>query len=202
MPPILFATGNQGKLAEAKRILGANDIQVISPQEYDLEHQADLTNLEIAETGQTLDANAQLKAQAFAHQAELDTFADDTGLMITALSDFPGVKSDRWTEGTPDQKNRALLVKMNDITNRQAKFVTVICFYSFNQARPYFFRGEVQGSISQEIRGIHGFGYDSVFIPQNYSQTFAELGDKVKDKISHRQRALVKLRDFLRSRED
>lgn len=105
--------------------------------------------------------------------------------------------SDRWYEGSAEEKNRALLKKMSGETNRNARFVSTLCLYDPAKEKADFFEGEIKGKIVEEICGEDGFGYDPVFIPEGYDKTFAELGSAEKNKLSHRKRALEKLKNFL-----
>ncbi len=202
MKAILIATGNPGKLKEVKSIFKGLDIAVLSPEEFDQQEDTDLGELEVAETGRTLEENAQLKAAAFSEASGLPAMADDTGLMVEALAGFPGIKSDRWTSGSAEDKNLALLDKMSNIENRKAKFKTVVCLYCPESKKKKYFFGEVKGRISSKQKGSQGFGYDAVFIPEGYEQTFAQLGPEIKNQISHRHRALTKVKDFLKENKD
>ena len=164
---IVFATNNQHKLTEIREILGSA-FEIVSLK--DIGCDAD-----IPETGQTLEENAHLKALYVYEHYGLDCFADDTGLEVEALNGEPGVYSARYAEQY-DHNSEAntvkLLRKMTDET---------------------LFEGIVEGKIATEKRGTAGFGYDPVFIPEGYDKSFAELGEEIKNKISHRARAVEKL---------
>ncbi len=161
---------------------------------------------DIPETGTTIKENAGIKAQAVwdllnQKESELIVFADDSGLEVKALNGEPGVRSARYAGETKnDQNNNSkLLHALKNITKREARFVTVIALVLKHKL--YFFEGEIKGTIAYEPRGNSGFGYDPLFIPQGYRSTFAELGEELKNKISHRANAIEKLLDFLKSQK-
>jgi XTP/dITP diphosphohydrolase len=196
---LLFATQNPGKLREIQTILAGKDLEVLSPAEcYGLDSsQTSLSQLEVEETGNSFTQNAFLKAQAFATRSMLLTAADDSGLAVEALDGFPGVKSARWINGSDQERNQALLEKLKNVSNRKAKFVTVICLYDPILDETKYFKGEIQGRIAKQPQGNEGFGYDPIFIPEGYNQTFAQLGLDLKNKLSHRHKALKKLKSYL-----
>lgn len=152
---------------------------------------------DIPETSSTLKGNALQKARFVREHYGLDCFADDTGLLVDALSGRPGVFSARYAgEGTTYEDNmNKVLREMQDKTNRAARFITVIALILNNEE--YCFEGCIEGDLLAKPRGRHGFGYDPIFRPTGYTQTFAELGDAVKNKISHRALAVYQLLDFL-----
>ena len=192
---LLIATQNKGKLAEFESLLSGLGYEILSPADF-----SGLDDFDVPETGQTFAKNAFLKAQAFAHKAQVLTLADDSGLEIEVYDGFPGVMSDRWCGGTAEEKNVALLEKMKGEENRGARFVSTLCLYDPQTKKSEYFEGEVRGVISEESRGLDGFGYDPVFVPEGYTETFAELGLEEKNKLSHRKRALEKLQKFLRTK--
>ncbi len=152
---------------------------------------------EIAEPYDTLEENAMAKARyVYSHYGK-NCFADDTGLEVEALSGQPGVISARYAG--PGKDSRAnmnkLLRELSGVTNRKARFRTVIALII--DGREYLFEGIVNGAITREARGSKGFGYDPVFIPYGYDQTFGELDAATKNRISHRYAAIAKLADFL-----
>lgn len=152
---------------------------------------------EIEETGDTLDENAAIKAEAIYSAFGTMCFADDSGLEVESLDGQPGVKSARYS-GTPvnEERNIELLLKnLEGQKNRKAKFRTVICLKM--EAGTFFFEGSIEGTITGKPRGSNGFGYDPVFQPEGYTSTFAELMPEEKNKISHRKIALRKMVDFL-----
>lgn len=187
---IVFATNNKHKLDEIRSILG-HDFQVVSLEEIGCFD-------EIPETGDTLEENARQKSTYIVEHYHYDCFADDTGLEVDSLNGEPGVYSARYAEGT-DHDSEAnmmkLLAKLEGKTNRSARFRTVISLII--NGVEHQFEGSVEGHIATEKRGSEGFGYDPIFIPTGYEQSFAELGEEVKNKISHRARAVKKLAEYL-----
>jgi XTP/dITP diphosphohydrolase len=186
---IVFATHNRHKLKELISLM-PKSIQLLSLDDI---NQID----EIPETGDTLDQNAALKS-TFVHQKfGLNCFADDTGLEVEALGNEPGVLSARYAGSEKDAKKNMekLLLKLNGINNRRARFRTVISLIINNNE--WQFEGCVTGQIAMSPMGNEGFGYDPIFIPDGYSQTFAQLSLHEKNKISHRAKAVEKLIAFL-----
>lgn len=192
MNRLIFATNNSHKLQEVSSMLsGLFDITDLS--------QTDFSG-DIPETAETLQGNALMKAKYIFNILEENCFADDTGLEVEALGGEPGVYSARYA-GTPvnSQKNiDKLLKKLKNIDNRTASFRTVIALIFEGQT--HFFDGTVKGTITTEQHGDKGFGYDSVFVPEGYDRTFAQMTDDEKNSISHRSRAVAKLVDFLKSK--
>ncbi len=188
---ILFASSNTGKIIELEQLFNGSSFDLHTTRD------SDFPALEVEETGETFEENALLKAQAYAKAYNLPTVADDSGLCVSALDDQPGVLSNRWVAGSDHDRNVALLEKMRNQRNKAAFFVTVLCVYIPSTATHYFFRGEVHGTISNTEMGSDGFGYDPVFIPNAHEQTFAQLGNDVKNTLSHRARALQKMFTFL-----
>lgn len=187
---IVFATNNKNKLAEIREILG-DKFNIVS-----------LTDIgchdDIPETGATLEQNAMQKAEYVNNRYGLDCFADDTGLEVEALGGAPGVHSARFAEHTDHDSEanmRKLLSLLQGEKNRRAQFRTVIALII--GGRKYEFEGIVKGTIETEKHGTEGFGYDPLFTPEGYTETFAQLGECVKNKISHRAIAVKKLADFL-----
>ncbi len=190
MKSICFASNNAHKLSEIRSALQAFDIEIKSLKECFIED-------ELPETGNTLHANALQKAMYVFDNYKIPCFSDDTGLIVTALNGEPGVYSARYAGEPADaEKNiQKLLEKMRAITNRDAKFATVIAFV-VSKDEYYFFEGEIEGTIAEEKSGSTGFGYDPIFVPNGYSSTFAELGAEIKNKISHRTNAVQSFVDF------
>ena len=202
MKKIVFATSNAHKLSEIRQILGER-IEVLSLN--DIGCHAD-----IPETADTLKGNALQKAEYVASHYHIDCFADDTGLEVDALGGAPGVHSARYAggEGHDSEANMLkLLAELGENNNRKARFRTVIALIEleddestefplhFNNTK--FFEGIVEGQITRERHGDEGFGYDPIFQPDGYEQTFAELGMEIKNRISHRARAVEKLVRYL-----
>lgn len=191
MKRLVFATNNAHKLEEVSAILG-DKIELLSLK--DINCQTD-----IPETADTLEGNALLKSSYIFQNYHLDCFADDTGLEVEALDGAPGVYSARYAggEGHNAEANMLkLLHEMEGKENRKAQFRTAISLIL--DGKQYLFEGVIKGEIIKEKRGNSGFGYDPIFVPEGYSQTFAELGNDIKNKISHRALAVNKLCDFLR----
>lgn len=202
---IVFATNNKNKLQEIRDILGER-FEIVSLQDIGCHE-------DIPETGDTLQENALQKAMYVAEHYGLDCFADDTGLEVEALDGKPGVHSARYAEGTDHDSEanmRKLLRELQGKNNRKACFRTVIALLQHQKNQPkenventfaatelHYFEGRVDGSIAEEKRGDAGFGYDPLFIPNGYSQSFAELGETIKNHISHRAQAVEKLAEYL-----
>lgn len=186
---LVFATHNAHKVDEVRAILPAS-VELVGPAALGCHD-------EIPETGNTLRDNALQKVQYIHDRFGIDCFADDTGLEVEALDGAPGVYSARYAGEPADfAKNRAkLLAALAGISNRRAQFRTVVSLILNDKT--YFFEGIVTGRIIAEERGVGGFGYDSVFVPDGYDKTFAELPAAVKNSISHRARAMEQLNTFL-----
>ena len=187
---MVVATNNAHKLKEIAAILG-QEIELLSLK--DIQCFAD-----IPETADTLEGNARQKAMYIYENYGMDCFADDTGLEVEALGGAPGVFSARYAgDGHDSEANmQKLLKELAGKENRKAQFRTVICL--IRNGKEHLFEGIVKGEIIQEKRGGAGFGYDPIFVPEGYDLTFAELGDDVKNTISHRARAVEKLCQFLK----
>ncbi len=186
---IVFATNNKHKLDEVRKIVGGN-IEIISLEDIGCFD-------DIPETADTLEGNAILKANYIKDKFGLDCFADDTGLEVEALNNAPGVYSARFAGIAHDSlaNMKKLLSELEGIDNRKAQFRTVIALRRGDET--LLFEGVVKGKIETEKKGNNGFGYDPIFTPDGYTQTFAELGDQIKNKISHRAEAVHKLNDYL-----
>lgn len=186
---LVFATHNAHKVDEVRAILPAS-VELVGLAALGCHD-------EIPETGETLRDNALQKVQYIHDRFGVDCFADDTGLEVEALDGAPGVYSARYAGEPADfAKNRAkLLSALAGISNRRAQFRTVVSLILNDKT--YFFEGIVTGRIIAEERGVGGFGYDSVFVPDGYDKTFAELPAAVKNSISHRARAMEQLNNFL-----
>ena len=185
---IIFATHNLHKTEEVRAILGPD---------YIVRNLPELGCPDIPETADTLQGNALQKAQYVVDHYHLNCFADDTGLEVEALDGRPGVFSARYAgEGCSYQDNvLKLLDEMHGMTNRKACFKTVIALIL--NGEQYLFEGRVDGQILTEQRGTDGFGYDPIFLPDGFDQTFAEMDTVTKNSISHRGRAIQQLKTFL-----
>lgn len=190
MQAVCFATNNQHKLQEVRSVLGS-DFRVFSLDEINCKD-------ELPETGNTLEANAHQKAHYVFQNYRQHCFADDTGLEVRSLQNEPGVYSARYAgpQRNSDDNIDLLLRKLNGEQNRKARFRTVICWVS--EKETCYFEGIVEGEIIRERRGMMGFGYDSVFVPEGFSKTFAEMTIEEKNALSHRSQAVGKLVQFLR----
>ena len=197
---IVFATNNAHKLREIREILGTR-FEVVSLSDIGCHE-------DIPETGSTLEENASQKSHYVADHYGLPCFADDTGLEVEALGGAPGVHSARYAEGT-DHDSKAnmakLLRELQGEDNRKARFRTVISLLEPDTEqggwKEHRFEGEVRGTIATEKHGHEGFGYDPLFVPEGYEESFAQLGEEVKNRISHRARAVRKLADYLLSKD-
>ena len=186
---LVFATNNNNKLKEVQEML-PNSITLVSLKDINYVE-------EIDETETTLQGNAALKANFITDNYQLDCFADDTGLEVTCLNGKPGVYSARFAgEPSNAEKNmEKLLHEMAGFTDRSAQFRTVICLNL--EGNQYFFEGICKGTILTTKQGTAGFGYDPIFQPEGYQQSFAEMTSEEKNKISHRGLAIEKLVAFL-----
>ena len=201
---IVFATNNQHKLQEIRDILGS-EFEIVSLKDIGCD-------VDIPETGNTLEENAMQKAQYVYDHYNLSCFADDTGLEVEALNGEPGVHSARYAEGTDhdSEANMAKLLRnLEGKYNRKARFRTVIALIQKQDVCPCGctsikkvnrFEGIVDGSIATEKHGTAGFGYDPIFVPEGYDKSFAELGESIKNGISHRARAVAKLAEYLKQK--
>ncbi len=193
---LFLATGNQHKIEEMKKMLTDTDIEVLSKN--------DIDNLpEVIEDQDTFIGNSLKKAREIAEYVGLATIADDSGLVVEALGGRPGVYSARFAgEDATDQANNQKLLKLlKDLPEeeRQAYFICAMAFVS-PEGEEHTVIGKCHGYISDVPQGEAGFGYDPLFIPKGYEDSFAQLGSKIKNKISHRANALVKMKDFLAKR--
>jgi len=189
MKKIVIATNNVHKLEEIRAILG-DQLELLSLKDIHCE-------VDIPETADTLEGNASQKARFIYDNYGLDCFADDTGLEVEALNGEPGVHTARYaTEGHDTDANvRKLLHELKGKKNRKARFRTIVSL--IEDGVEHQFEGIVNGTITTEKRGKNGFGYDPVFVPEGYDETFAELGVEVKNHVSHRARAIAKLCNYL-----
>ncbi len=189
MKTVVFATNNKHKLDEVRKIT-ADLVHIVSLEEIGCRD-------DIPETADTLEGNALQKARYIKEHYGYDCFADDTGLEVEALDNAPGVYSARYAGPVHDAQANMLklLQAMDGKTNRKARFRTAIALLS--NGDEYLFEGVINGTIIHEKKGSAGFGYDPLFQPDGFKQTFAELGEDIKNTISHRALAVRKLADFL-----
>ncbi len=186
---LIFATHNKNKLKEVKSLM-PNTISLLSLDDINLIN-------EIEETSTTIEGNALLKAQTIYKQTGISCFADDTGLLVDALNGAPGVYSARYAgEQKNDEDNmRKLLLDLLDKETRNAHFKSVMALII--DGKEYLFEGIINGKIISEKIGTNGFGYDPIFVPNGYTETFAQLNSETKNAISHRGIALNKLINFI-----
>lgn len=189
MEELVIATHNKHKLEEIQKVL-ENKIKIISLRDLGC-------NEDIAETGTTLKENAYQKAKYVWDKYGKNCFADDTGLIVEALDGAPGVYSARYAgeHCSFDDNIDLLLENMEGKTNRNARFETVICL--IQDGKEQYFEGRCDGCILTERYGRGGFGYDPIFMPNGYGESFAELSMEEKNKISHRGKATDKLIKYL-----
>jgi XTP/dITP diphosphohydrolase len=192
MHNFLLATGNAHKAQEFAKIFNPEILKIEAAPE----------KLEVVEDGETFNANALLKAKAYYEKYGKPVMADDSGLCVEAMPDDLGIHTARFGgDGlTSEQRSRLLLEKMEGVENRKAYFVCVLCFY-LGENEIYFFEGRVEGHISQEYKGEHGFGYDPVFEPlgDHNGKSLAELPEW-KDENSHRAKACIQAEKFFGQR--
>ena len=189
---LVFASNNKNKIAEIQKMLPEN-ITILSLSDIGCTE-------DIPETANTIEGNAILKANYVTEKYGYDCFADDTGLEVDTLNGAPGVYSARYAgEQKNDSDNiEKLLTVLKDETNRKAQFKTVIAL-NINQKQELF-TGIVKGIIINEKKGSNGFGYDPIFEPEGYTETFAELSPEIKNSISHRGKATQQLIQYLNTK--
>lgn len=188
---ILVATKNRGKLVEIRSILGSEDFEIIP---------SDMISSypDIPETGTTFEENAIIKARESFKLTGIPAMADDSGLVVDCLSGRPGVYSARYAgeEAADADNTRKVLHEINDFQPPYtARYVCVMAFYDGNELITT--QGECEGEIITEPRGTNGFGYDPVFVPAGYTETMAELDPEIKNRLSHRYKAIEKMKEAL-----
>jgi XTP/dITP diphosphohydrolase len=189
LPTLVFATQNQGKLVELKGLI-SQKVHLISLNELNFDE-------DIPETTGTLEGNALQKASTIYKRFGKPCFSDDSGLFVNAIDGAPGVDSAHYSGSRDNEKNIALLLKnLDQIEDRSAYFKTVFCLITHDNT--HYFEGIVKGSIANHPIGDNGFGYDPIFVPEGYHQTFGELDKEIKKSLSHRARATQSLIEFLR----
>ena len=187
---LVFASNNKNKIKEIQ-LLVPSTIQILSLDDIGCTE-------DIAETADTIEGNAMLKANYVTEKYGYDCFADDSGLEVQALNGEPGVFSARYAGEPKNDENNIdkLLINLKNIENKKANFKTVICLNLKGEQQ--LFTGIINGQIIEERIGTNGFGYDPVFVADGYQETFAELTLEEKSNISHRGIAVKKLIDFLK----
>ena len=191
MSKIVLASHNENKVREFRQILSSE--KIISLNDIGFKK-------EIKETGFTLEENALIKVRKVFNFSNKISISDDSGLEIFFLNGEPGVYSARYSglNARPIDNINKILKKLGDTSMRKARFRTVIAFKDIKQEK--LFEGVVDGKISKKIRGLSGFGYDPIFIPDQFDCTFSEMSSDLKNKISHRSLAIKKLQQFINSR--
>jgi len=194
MNKVLVSSNNKDKISEIRKVFENEDFIILSLEDIGL-------NIDIVEDQETLEGNALKKAGEIFSISKIPTISDDTGLYVEALNGEPGIYSSRYAgeNVTYDDNCQKLINNMKRIpeTKREAYFKTVICFY-IEKDKYYLYEGICNGKIINTKRGAEGFGYDPLFIPNGFKKTFAEMNEDEKNKISHRGRALEKLRSFIK----
>lgn len=187
---LIFASNNQHKSSEIQNIIG-DSFKLITLLEAGFEG-------DIPENQNTLEGNALEKARFIFNKLHVNCFADDTGLEVEALNGAPGVFSARYAgkENNAENNINKLLQNLKNKTNRKAQFRTVIALII--NSKEFLFEGIVKGNIINEKKGLSGFGYDPIFVPDGYNNTFADMSLIEKNKISHRANAIFKLAEFLK----
>lgn len=191
---LVFATNNRHKLDEVRAIVG-DKVEVLSLNDIGCHD-------DIPETADTLQGNALIKARYIHEKFGVDCFADDTGLEVEALDGAPGVFSARYAgeECDSEANMQKLLQNLTGKSNRNAQFRTVIALIIKGEEK--LFNGIVKGTITEEKRGDSGFGYDPVFVPEGFSESFAQMSGDMKNSISHRYRATLELSNYLKENYD
>jgi len=187
---LIFATGNAHKLEEVSKVINHDKFHLINLKDVGITE-------DIAETGDTLEENALIKARYVHQRKTTNVFSEDTGLEVDVLGGDPGVITARYAGPQRDAHDNMdfLLKNLKGKKNRSAQFRAIIALIIDNQE--VLFEGIIRGKIAEEKSGHEGFGYDPIFIPEGYNKTFAELPDSVKLSLSHRTRAVNKMVDFL-----
>lgn len=186
---ILIASHNEHKIKEFKQIFESTPINLISLKELN-DHD------EVQETEHTFTKNAILKAKYFAKKYRMPAISDDSGLAVDYLDGRPGVHSKRYAGGNDYDNNIKLLKELEGVTQRDAHFVSVVALY-YPDCSYKTYQGIVYGTIGYDLKEIDAFGYDPIFYPKGYNQSFAQLGSKIKNEISHRAQALNKVKEDL-----
>lgn len=198
MQPLVLASHNAGKLREFQALLADLPYAIISAAELDLP--------EPEETGETFEANAAIKSESAAILSNHWSLSDDSGLCVVALNHAPGVVSARWAGAHKDftmaiQRIHDELMQAGENPQGAAAYFVCVLALSRPNQETVFFRGEVHGTLSFPPRGIHGFGYDPIFQPHGYAQTFGEMEPAAKHALSHRAIALEKLLTYLQNQK-
>jgi len=190
MQQLVIASNNKGKLSEISKMIKNIELLTLGDIGY---------TKEIPEPFHTFEENALAKASTVNQFCKKNVFAEDSGLCVVALGDVPGVDSAHFSGERDDEKNLQLVLKqLEGVEDRQAYYKAVICLIWGDEV--YYFEGTCNGSILTYKKGTGGFGYDPIFVPDGYDTTFAELPITVKNTISHRAKAVLKMIDFLKAK--
>ena len=190
MRKIVFFSGNLGKIKEVKNRFNNSYINILSLNDFSRYKEPN-------ETGKTFEENAKIKSLYGFSKFKLPCFADDSGICIEALENKPGINSKRFLESfkNRDKCFSHIIKKAKQTNNFNAYFKSIICL-TINKDEFFYFDGIINGKISEKISGLKGFGYDPIFIPDGYTKTFAQMRTELKNKISHRGKALDKLINY------
>ena len=191
MKEIIFASKNEGKVKEVRHILNGINAKIISLNDVGFKD-------EIAETEDTFEGNARIKAEAIYNKFKLPTIADDSGIIAIQLGNEPGVYSARYAgeNASDEENNKKLLERLKAFPEpHRGKFICAAVYFCGDDFITT--RGEVEGIIIREARGTNGFGYDPLFLPDGFDKTTAELPPEIKNKISHRFKAFNQLKKYL-----
>ena len=189
MKTIVFATNNKNKIKEFKDILGNRNINLLTLSDINYDK-------EIIEDGLSFKDNALIKARQVALDTGYITISDDSGLSVDALLGAPGIYSARYSGKGIVENNKLLLKNMEGKENRRAHFTCAICLY-YPDGKYVIAEGYIDGTITKELKGNNGFGYDPLFYLEEYHKTMAEIDPSIKDKISHRANAIKKLGELI-----
>lgn len=187
----VLASGNEGKYREMRDALAAIGVELMFGGDFK-------NGPEPKEDGTTYEENALIKARAWAEYTNIPAIADDSGLEVAALDGAPGIRSARSVSGSDSDRCMWLLAKMDGKADRSAQFVSCIATVFPNKSEPIICEGRCPGRIAKAASGNGGFGYDPLFVPEGYGETFAELPPSIKLRISHRALALQKLTQKLK----
>jgi len=190
---ILFASQNKGKQNEAKHLFKDLDVDLVFPENF-----PELKDFDPEETGETFQDNALLKAKAYANEVGIPAIADDSGIEIDDMGGLPGVHSNRWFEGTADERNDEVLRRLATNKIRTARYITVSCYYDPNTEEYAMYEQTQEGSIADKSYQGEGFDYDRIFIPEGQNKTFSVLGNDFKNQNSQRARSYKKLHEYVK----
>ncbi|MDD4159353.1 MAG: RdgB/HAM1 family non-canonical purine NTP pyrophosphatase [Synergistaceae bacterium] len=187
---IVFASRNKNKYREMRDVFAPMGVELLYSLDFDIQPEVD-------ETGNSYEENSLLKARAWSMSLGIPALADDSGLEVLALGGAPGIHSARIVPGTDQDRMNWLLLKMENIKDRRARFVSCIAIVFPDREKPLVYEARCSGTIALKPAGLSGFGYDPIFMPDGYDKTFSELGDHIKTKISHRALAIKGIAEML-----